>query len=131
MDVEDGKPPLKLPYNQGDDPYKAATAFLTRNNLPSGYLEQVYIHFSLWHINFQLNFILIMKLVNIFQVVDFILKNSKEQYVPPVSQYQDPFTGGSRYTPASNTGNATDLGMNLDPFTGKEQTFRYNSVTGF
>lgn len=41
VDVEDGKPPLKLPYNRGEDPYKAATAFLVRNNLPGGYLEQV------------------------------------------------------------------------------------------
>ncbi|XP_018568401.1 phospholipase A-2-activating protein [Anoplophora glabripennis] len=92
VDVEDGKPPLKLPYNRGDDPYQAAHKFLSKNFLPAEYLEQV---------------------------VDFILKNSKEQYVPPVSnEYQDPFTGGSRYTPGSNSGNQTELGMNLDPFTG-------------
>lgn len=41
VDVEDGKPPLKLPYNNGDDPYKAAQEFLTKNDLPSAYLEQV------------------------------------------------------------------------------------------
>lgn len=53
-------------------------------------------------------------------MVDFILKNSKEQYAPPVSnEYQDPFTGGSRYTPAYGSGNQTELGVNLDPFTGK------------
>lgn len=42
VDVEDGKPPLKLPYNRGEDPYVAATRFLAKNNLPSDYLEQVW-----------------------------------------------------------------------------------------
>ncbi|XP_060528385.1 phospholipase A-2-activating protein [Cylas formicarius] len=87
VDVEDGKPPLKLPYNRGDDVYKVAQEFLTRNFLPSSYLEQV---------------------------VDFILKNSKEQYVSPAS---DPFTGGSRYTPAA-TSSAPLVGTNVDPLTG-------------
>lgn len=41
VDVEDGKPPLKLPYNKGDDPYKAAKEFLDKNFLPADYLEQV------------------------------------------------------------------------------------------
>ncbi|XP_050305466.1 phospholipase A-2-activating protein [Anthonomus grandis grandis] len=90
VDVEDGKPPLKLPYNKGDDVYRAAHAFLTKNFLPAEYLEQV---------------------------VDFILKNSKEQYVPPASEYQDPFTGGNRYTPTYQD-NSGQVGVNVDPFTG-------------
>ncbi|KAG5881794.1 hypothetical protein JTB14_037091 [Gonioctena quinquepunctata] len=92
VDVEDGKPPVKLPFNKGDDPYKAAHQFLAKNQLPAEYLEQV---------------------------VDFILKNSKEPYVPPVSNvYQDPFTGASRYTPGSSSVNQDQMGVNLDPFTG-------------
>lgn len=91
VDVEDGKPPLKLPYNRGDDVYQAAHAFLVKNLLPGDYLEQV---------------------------VDFILKNSKEQFVPPTNnQYQDPFTGGSRYTPSYQS-NSNQTGVNVDPFTG-------------
>lgn len=43
VDVEDGKPPLKLPYNRGDDVYQAANAFLTKHFLPADYLEQVFI----------------------------------------------------------------------------------------
>lgn len=51
-------------------------------------------------------------------MVDFILKNSKEQYVPPTNTaYQDPFTGGSRYTPSYQP-NAGQIGVNVDPFTG-------------
>ncbi|XP_066245153.1 phospholipase A-2-activating protein [Euwallacea similis] len=91
VDVEDGKPPLKLPYNKGEDVYQTAHAFITKNFLPAEYLEQI---------------------------VDFILKNSKEQYVPPTNNaYQDPFTGGSRYTPSYQDTN-TSMGVNVDPLTG-------------
>ncbi|KAL3270153.1 hypothetical protein HHI36_009211 [Cryptolaemus montrouzieri] len=91
VDVEDGKPPLKLPFNKGDDPYQAAQAFLLKNALPSAYLEQV---------------------------VNFILKNSNQQYTPAASSnYVDPFTGGSRYTPSGNDPFRFQ-GANVDPFTG-------------
>lgn len=41
VDTEEGKPPLKLPYNLSDDMYQAATKFLNDNNLPITYLESV------------------------------------------------------------------------------------------
>lgn len=41
VDVEEGKPPLKLPYNREDDVYQVANNFLTKNFLPATYLEQV------------------------------------------------------------------------------------------
>lgn len=41
VDIEDGKPPLKLPYNLSDDTYQAATKFLNDNELPISYLESV------------------------------------------------------------------------------------------
>ncbi|KAL1957744.1 hypothetical protein VTO42DRAFT_5587 [Malbranchea cinnamomea] len=41
VDIEDGKPPLKLPYNLSQNPYEVATKFLEDNDLPMGYLEQV------------------------------------------------------------------------------------------
>ena len=41
VDIEDGKPPLKLPYNLSQNPYEAATKFLENNNLPMTYLDQV------------------------------------------------------------------------------------------
>lgn len=41
VDVEDGKPPLKLPYNVAQNPYEAATKFIADNELPAGYVEQV------------------------------------------------------------------------------------------
>lgn len=41
VDVEDGKPPLKLPFNVSQNPYDAATKFIAANDLPASYVEQV------------------------------------------------------------------------------------------
>ncbi|KAK4197124.1 putative ubiquitin homeostasis protein [Triangularia verruculosa] len=41
VDIEEGKPPLKLPYNLSQNPYEAATKFLGDNELPISYLDQV------------------------------------------------------------------------------------------
>lgn len=41
IDIEDGKPPLKLPYNLTESSWEAARKFLERNELPMTYYEQV------------------------------------------------------------------------------------------
>ncbi|KAL8699888.1 MAG: hypothetical protein Q9201_005752 [Fulgogasparrea decipioides] len=41
VDIEDGKPPLKLPYNLSQNPYEAASKFIQENELPMTYLDQV------------------------------------------------------------------------------------------
>ena len=41
VDIEDGKPALKLPYNLSQNPYEAATKFIQDNELPMTYLDQV------------------------------------------------------------------------------------------
>lgn len=41
VDIEDGKPPLKLPYNATENPYMAAERFLAANELPGTYTEEV------------------------------------------------------------------------------------------
>ena len=41
VDIEEGKPPLKLPYNHSQNPYEAATNFIQDNELPMTYLDQV------------------------------------------------------------------------------------------
>jgi len=40
IDIEDGKPALKLPFNVIQNPYDAATKFLQDNELPMTYLEE-------------------------------------------------------------------------------------------
>ena len=41
VDIEDGKPPLKLPYNLSQNPYEVAKTFIEQNKLPVSYLDQV------------------------------------------------------------------------------------------
>ncbi|ODV76913.1 PFU-domain-containing protein [Suhomyces tanzawaensis NRRL Y-17324] len=41
VDVKDGVPPLKLPYNTNENPYIAAERFLAANELPSSYTDEV------------------------------------------------------------------------------------------
>lgn len=41
VDIEDGKPPLKLPYNSSQNPYEAAQKWIAENELPITYIDQV------------------------------------------------------------------------------------------
>jgi phospholipase A-2-activating protein len=41
VDITDGAPPLKLPYNIGQNPYDVASRFIGNNELPMTYLDQV------------------------------------------------------------------------------------------
>lgn len=41
VDIEDGAPPLKLPYNTSENAYAAAERFLSDNELPSSYTDEV------------------------------------------------------------------------------------------
>ena len=41
VDIEDGKPPLKLPYSLSQNPYEVAKKFVEQNKLPTTYLDQV------------------------------------------------------------------------------------------
>ncbi|KDR73567.1 hypothetical protein GALMADRAFT_72349 [Galerina marginata CBS 339.88] len=117
VDIQDGVPPLKLPYNVSENPYNAAQKFLQSNDLPLTYIDEV---------------------------VKFIEKNTAgvnigtggEEYVDPFtgasryraqpqaaptaqSQYVDPFTGASRYvaSPPASTPSAPSASYG-DPFTG-------------
>lgn len=41
VDIKDGEPPLKLPYNLNQNPYTVAEKFLADNELPSSYTDEV------------------------------------------------------------------------------------------
>ncbi|CAH0395801.1 unnamed protein product [Bemisia tabaci] len=107
VDIEDGKPAIKLPYNKGDDPWHAAQNFIHQNNLNQQFLEQV---------------------------ANFIINNAKgsEPAPPPTSsnyEYVDPFTGGARYIPGgSATGNPVNMPQ-TDPFTGGSRYVPGGSVS--
>lgn len=92
VDISENAPPLKLPYNRGEDPWHVAQQFIHKNQLPQVYLDQI---------------------------ANFIITNSSNAPIVETtsSGYQDPFTGSGRYIPGSNSGYNTD-GGNVDPFTG-------------
>nr|XP_006629800.1 PREDICTED: phospholipase A-2-activating protein isoform X1 [Lepisosteus oculatus] len=89
IDVNEGGPSMKLPYNIADDPWLTAHNFLQRNDLNPMFLDQV---------------------------ANFIIENTKGNTVGR-AQFgsSDPFTGTGRYIPGSAEGHA---GMGADPFTG-------------
>lgn len=41
VDIKDGEPPLKLPFNLDQNPYDVAGKFIAENELPVSYLDQV------------------------------------------------------------------------------------------
>ncbi|GJE87090.1 phospholipase A-2-activating protein [Phanerochaete sordida] len=91
VDVQDGVPPLKLPFNANENPYTAAQRFLQNNELPLSYLDEV---------------------------VRFIEKNTQGVNLNSGgNDFVDPFTGASRYQASQNTssGGGQDY---MDPFTG-------------
>lgn len=93
VDISETEPPIKLPYNRGEDPWMVAQKFIHKHQLPQVYLDQV---------------------------ANFIVTNSANAPVIETaasSAYQDPFTGGARYVPGSDSGFSA-AGGNVDPFTG-------------
>ncbi|KAJ1795627.1 WD repeat protein Lub1 [Coemansia sp. RSA 2399] len=95
VDIKEGSPPLKLPFNVTENPYTAAQRFLEKNELSMDYLDTV---------------------------ANFITTNADGVTLGGDTQqqsYADPFTGGNRYVPgqqasAGNGGSATGG----DPYTG-------------
>ena len=82
VDIEDGKPPLKLPYNLSQNPYEAATKFIQDNELPMTYLDQV---------------------------ANFITSNTQGATLGQSAQAPagaDPLGTESRYRPGESTSNA-------------------------
>ncbi|CAN6181105.1 unnamed protein product [Urochloa humidicola] len=83
VDIGDGEPIRKLPYNRSDDPYAVADKWLLKENLPLTYRQQV---------------------------VEFILQNSGQNNFVPDPSFRDPYTGANAYVPggqpSSSNGNA-------------------------
>ncbi|CAM1501523.1 Fc.00g035070.m01.CDS01 [Cosmosporella sp. VM-42] len=78
VDIEDGKPPLKLPYNLSENPYERASKFLSDNELPQTYLDNV---------------------------ANFITENTKGATLGQTSQSggPDPYGTESRYRPGETS----------------------------
>ncbi|CAB1452363.1 unnamed protein product [Pleuronectes platessa] len=89
IDVNEGGPSMKLPYNLSEDPWLTAHNFLQKNDLSPMFLDQV---------------------------AHFIIENTKGHVVGPAQPAGgDPFTGGARYIPGASDNRQ---GFGADPFTG-------------
>ncbi|MCI4377335.1 hypothetical protein PGIGA_G00202520 [Pangasianodon gigas] len=89
IDINEGGPSMKLPYNVTDDPWLAAHNFLQKNDLNPMFLDQV---------------------------ANFIIENTKGHTLGPApATAVDPFTGAGRYIPGSPD---PRQGFGTDPFTG-------------
>ncbi|KAK4053024.1 hypothetical protein OIV83_001758 [Microbotryomycetes sp. JL201] len=96
VDIAEGAPKLKLPYNNGQNAYDAANKFLIANDLPLEYVDEV---------------------------VRFIDKNTGGVTIGDTSQYVDPYTGSSRYTGGGvQPRSSASAGFSGDPFTGGGRT---------
>ncbi|KAI7872153.1 WD40-repeat-containing domain protein, partial [Spinellus fusiger] len=94
FDIDIGGGPnamLKLPYNLHQNPYDAAQKFVHRHELPQGYLDEI---------------------------ANFITTNTKAPEIGAATQYHDPYTGVSRYTPAPPSSQQMASTGYSDPFTG-------------
>ncbi|KAI9591946.1 WD40-repeat-containing domain protein [Syncephalis fuscata] len=76
VDIGEGVPALKLPYNTTENPYMAAQKFIHKYELPQTYLDEV---------------------------AQFIERNAGVQSTTNQTSYSDPFTGGSRYIPGGQS----------------------------
>ncbi|KAL9238183.1 hypothetical protein vseg_012645 [Gypsophila vaccaria] len=76
VDIGDGEPTRKLPYNRGDNPYDTADKWLLKENLPLAYRQQV---------------------------VDFILQNTGQKTFSFDSSFRDPYTGANAYVPGGSS----------------------------
>ncbi|XP_050232267.1 uncharacterized protein LOC126680979 isoform X2 [Mercurialis annua] len=72
VDIGDGEPIRKLPYNRSENPYSTADKWLLKENLPFSYRQQI---------------------------VEFILQNSGQRDITLNSSFRDPYTGSNAYVP--------------------------------
>ncbi|KAJ8763340.1 hypothetical protein K2173_002223 [Erythroxylum novogranatense] len=80
VDIGDGEPIRKLPYNRSDNPYDTADKWLLKENLPLSYRQQI---------------------------VEFILQNTGQQGIALDSSFRDPYTGSSAYVPGEHSNRTT------------------------
>ena len=96
IDIDEGVV-LKLPYNNGEEPFEKAQSFIHQHGLPQEYLEQI---------------------------ANFIIKNSSGggAFIHQQGSSGDPLTGGNAYVSGSGGVQASSFtnggGGSADPFTG-------------
>ncbi|KAJ6927169.1 phospholipase A-2-activating protein-like [Populus alba x Populus x berolinensis] len=91
VDIGDGEPIRKLPYNLSDNPYSTADKWLLKENLSLAYRQQI---------------------------VEFILQNSGQGGVALDSSFRDPYTGSNAYIPGGSSSMSGMLVFDVAQFEG-------------
>lgn len=118
VDIQDGVPPLKLPYNVTENPYSAAQKFLESNDLPLSYIDEVvkFIEKNTSGVNIGTGG---EDYVDPYTGASRYRSSERSAPTAPASSYMDPYTGTSRYSGASQAVAPTTPASNyMDPFTG-------------
>ncbi|GAB2267294.1 hypothetical protein Dimus_002279 [Dionaea muscipula] len=76
VDIGDGEPTRRLPYNRSENPYSVADKWLLKENLPLSFRQQI---------------------------VEFILEKTGQKNVTFNSSFRDPYTGSSAYIPGETS----------------------------
>ncbi|CAL0329220.1 unnamed protein product [Lupinus luteus] len=76
VDIGDGMPTRKLPYNRSDNPYDVADKWLLKESLPLSFREQI---------------------------VQFILQNTGQKDITFDASFRDPYTGSNAYIPGQSS----------------------------
>ncbi|XP_019413607.1 PREDICTED: phospholipase A-2-activating protein-like isoform X2 [Lupinus angustifolius] len=76
VDIGDGMPTRKLPYNRSDNPYDVADKWLLKESLPLSFREQI---------------------------VQFILQNTGQKDITFNASFRDPYTGSNAYIPGQSS----------------------------
>ncbi|KAE9616529.1 putative transcription factor WD40-like family [Lupinus albus] len=76
VDIGDGMPIRKLPYNRSDNPYDVADKWLLKESLPLSFREQI---------------------------VQFILQNTGQKDITFDASFCDPYTGSNAYVPGQSS----------------------------
>ncbi|KAL0946557.1 hypothetical protein HGRIS_012762 [Hohenbuehelia grisea] len=118
VDIQDGVPALKLPYNITENPYSAAQTFLQNNDLPLTYVDEVvrFIEKNTAGVNIGTGG---NEYVDPFTGASRYQASTASTGTAPASAYMDPFTGASRYISGSgSTPSQAPSSAHMDPFTG-------------
>ncbi|MCP3664678.1 MAG: hypothetical protein GY696_19670 [Gammaproteobacteria bacterium] len=127
IDVEEGSPPLKLPYNNNQDPWMVAQQFLWKHSLPQTYLDEVARFIQKGAPNAGRGAETAGSAVDPFTGRGWLLFGYR-LYSDRKSQPKSwrlflfgtlvPFTGGSRYVPGRGGRRAVEEVVFSDPLTG-------------
>ncbi|KDQ61148.1 hypothetical protein JAAARDRAFT_573658 [Jaapia argillacea MUCL 33604] len=117
VDIQDGVPPLKLPYNVTENPYAAAQRFLQTNEISLNYIDEVvkFIEKNTGGVNLGVGG---NEFVDPYTGATRYTGTGGSSANAPQQSYGDPYTGASRYTGTGGSPASAPQQSYGDPYTG-------------